>query len=53
MKITDEFYSILQGEDVKNRINSLNKPSSSNDEDDIIEKFKRFLDWEKRIKQQD
>jgi hypothetical protein len=48
MKIIDEFYSILQDEEVRDRIFSLNKKSSSGeDEDEIIEKFKRFLEWGK------
>jgi hypothetical protein len=49
MKITDQSYSILQDEDIRNRTNSLNKTTLSNDEDEIIEKFKEFLEWEKKI----
>ncbi|MDO9300775.1 MAG: site-specific integrase [Anaerolineales bacterium] len=52
MEITDQFYSVLHDDEVKNRISSLSGNSSrDNDEDEIIDKFKRFLEWEKQNKE--
>ncbi len=46
MRITDEFYSVLNDDELKNRIGSLGGDQPK-DDDEIVKKFKRFLDWEK------
>jgi hypothetical protein len=49
MEITDQFYSVLQDEEVKKRISSFSNEVASG-EDEIIRKFRRFLEWEKENK---
>ena len=46
IKITDEFYSVLNDQEVKRRLNSLgnNKQKKSTDKEDF-EQFKEFLAW--------
>ena len=48
MEITDQFYSVLQDEEVKKRISSFGNFSEDISEDEIIQKFRRFLEWEKQ-----
>jgi hypothetical protein len=49
MEITDEFYSNLNDGEVKNRIGSLGKENPINDDNqEIVELFKRFLIWNKK-----
>ena len=50
MEITDQFYSVLQDEEVKNRINSFNKDAQTDDEEENVNLFKEFLAWKKRTK---
>jgi site-specific recombinase XerC len=49
IEITDQFYSVLHDDEVKNRIGSLGKVYPVG-QDEQIEKIKRFLDWEKQNK---
>jgi len=46
MDITDQAYSVLNDDEVKNRMGSINQNNSSNNDADLIKKFKRFLEWE-------
>ena len=46
MDITDQAYSVLNDDEVKNRMSSINQNNSSNNDADLIKKFKRFLEWE-------
>lgn len=48
--ITDQFYSVLQDDEVKNRISTFGNVSEVIGEDVIIQKFRRFLEWEKENK---
>ena len=43
MEITDQFYSVLHDEDVKNRISSLNKGNKPNDKQEIIKILEDLL----------
>lgn len=49
IEITDQFYSVLQDDEVKNRISALGDPVKIGDSDEeIIQKFRRFLELESR-----
>jgi hypothetical protein len=51
MKITDEFYSNLNDDEVQNRINSLGKEiQPGNETREILDLFKEFLAWESKTK---
>ena len=43
MEITDAFYSVLQDDEVKNRISGLNKNSKSQDKRDVIKVLEDLL----------
>lgn len=46
IKTTDEFYSILKDQEVKNRISALgNNGSSSGNEKEELKQFREFLAW--------
>ncbi|MFN8414251.1 MAG: hypothetical protein U0Z26_17855 [Anaerolineales bacterium] len=49
MEITDQFYSILQDDEVKKRIASLGDttPAHHDNDEDTFKKFQKFLKWQK------
>ncbi len=48
IKTTDEFYSILKDQEVKNRLGALgNNGNSTGDEKEELEQFREFLAWKK------
>ena len=49
MEITDQFYSVLQDDEVKNRISSLGKHQEEIDEEEF-KRYKKFLEWERSQK---
>lgn len=48
IEITDQFYSVLHDDEVKNRIGSLGKVYPVGNDDEIIDKLRRFLDLERQ-----
>jgi len=43
MKVTDEFYSVLQGDEIQKRIESLNSGQVSGDTSDLVELLEKLL----------
>jgi hypothetical protein len=51
MKITDEFYSNLNDDEVQTRIGSLGRAKRSDSGDQqAVDLFKEFLDWKQKTK---
>ena len=46
MEITDQFYSNINDDDVKNRISNLGKDKIEKEQDDFA-RFQKFLEWER------
>jgi hypothetical protein len=48
IKITDEFYSVLKDDEVKQRLSALGSNGRDKDSWDELEQFRAFLAWKKQ-----